>query len=158
MAWYVNVTHIIAKISSGICKPYFVSIKRSPINLHVGPGKNYKVISTYVIKNVPVLVSAKYDHWRRITDPEGTQGWLHKNQLSVKRYVITVTDNVKLMSGTNDNAKLIVMISKNVTLKLNEIRGNWCFISCQSGSKKFKGWVEKTNVFGVFKEEIGSVK
>ncbi len=149
---------ISAKISSGLCKPYFASIKRSPINLHIGPGRNYKIVSKYIMRNVPVLIDAKYDHWRRITDPEGTQGWLHKNQLSVKRYVITIKNNVKLLSGTNEKAKLVVIISKNVTMKLNEIRGNWCYISCQSGNKKFKGWVKKTDVFGVFKEEIGIVK
>ncbi len=149
---------ISAKISSGLCKPYFASIKRSPINLHIGPGRNYKIVSKYIMRNVPVLIDAKYDHWRRITDPEGTQGWLHKNQLSVKRYVITIKNNVKLLSGTNEKAKLVVIISKNVTMKLNEIRGNWCYISCQSGNKKFKGWVKKADVFGVFKEEIGLVK
>lgn len=147
-----------AKISSGLCKPYFASIKRSPVNLHVGPGKNYKAVSKYVIKNIPVLINAKYDHWRRITDPDGTQGWLHKNQLSDKRYVITIKDNVKLMSGTNDNAKVVAMINKNVTMKLNEIRGSWCHINCQSKNEKFKGWVKKTDVFGTFDGELGTVK
>ena len=158
IVFQISTVSVYTKIYSGLCKPYFASIKRSPINLHVGPGKNYKVASKYITKNIPVLINAKYDHWRRITDPDGTQGWLHKNQLSLKRYVITIKDNVKLMSHTNERAKLIVIINKNVTMKLNEIRGNWCYVSCSSGKAKFNGWVKKTDIFGTFQGEIGSVK
>lgn len=110
------------------------------------------------MKGVPVLINAKYDHWRRIVDPDGTEGWLHKNQLSIKRHVMTMKDDVSLMSGTKEQSKILAKIKRNVIMDLKEIRGNWCKVSCKYNSKKFSGWVKKTDTFGTFKDELGTCK
>ena len=147
-----------AKITSCLCKPYFASIKVSSANLRLGPGREYKVKIKYTMKGSPVLINAKYDHWRRIVDPDGTEGWLHKNQLSTKRHVMTIKNDVFLMSGTKEKAKVLAKISKNVTMDLKEIRGNWCKVSCKYNNKKFSGWVKKSDIFGTFNDELGKCK
>ena len=141
-----------ANIQSGACDPYFASIKVSELNLHVGPGKNYKIICKYITKCLPVLVTAKYDHWRRIKDPEGTIGWVHKSQLSNKRYVIALK-TCNLVSDSNESAKLVAKIKKNVIMQLHGNRGNWCKISVKLKYRKLQGWVKKIDVFGVFNDE-----
>ena len=141
-----------AGIKSGICKPYFVSIKVSEVNLHVGPGKNYKVLCKYISKFLPVLITAKYDHWRRIQDPEGTVGWLHKSQLSTRRYVLAMK-SCYLRENSNETSKVLATIKKNVVMRLQEVRGNWCKISIKYKHKTFKGWIYKSNVFGVLTNE-----
>ena len=147
-----------AKISSGLCTPYFVSLKVSTANLRVGPGRYYKIVLKYVNKGLPVLITAKCDHWRRITDPDGTSGWLHKSQLSTKRYVIITKNNVPLMSSTRDSAKVLATINKNVVMELKEIRGIWCKVHCRYNSKNFSGWVKKSDTFGTFDEELGNYR
>lgn len=141
-----------ATIQSGTCKPYFASIKVSELNLHVGPGKHYKIICKYVTKCLPVLVTAKYDHWRRIKDPEGTVGWVHKSQLSNKRYVI-VLKQCNLVEDSNESAKLVAKIKKNVIMQLHGNRGNWCKVSVKFKKHNLKGWVSKSSIFGVFTDE-----
>ncbi len=155
--WLINIGYN-AKIVSSLCKPYFASIKVSSANLRVGPGKDYKIKIKYTMKGIPVLVNAKYDHWRRIVDPDGTEGWLHKSQLSIKRRVMTIKDGSLLMSSTKEKSKILAKIKKNVTMDLKEIRGSWCKVSFKYNGKKFSGWVKKSDIFGTFKEELGVCK
>jgi SH3-like domain-containing protein len=142
-----------AEIRSGHCKPYYVSLKSNKVNSHCGPGKNYKIVFEYVQRGVPVVVVAQYDHWRKIKDPDGVDGWIHKSLLSPKRFVITVDEFVPLVGETNDSGRLIAKIKKNVVMELRAVRGNWCNVKLSCGSGKYEGWIKKEYVFGVFENE-----
>ena len=74
-------TNASKKIKSEACEPYFVSLKVSKANSHVGPGINYKNANTYQIRWTPLLVIAIYDTWRKIKDIDGSIGWLKQSQL-----------------------------------------------------------------------------
>ena len=146
------ISFIDAKIKSEQCQPYFAAIKVSEANLRVGPGRNYKVIYKYITKWLPVLISAKYDHWRKIKDPDGTEGWLHKGQLSSKRYVISIR-SCQLYELCNNDSKIIANIKKNVVMKLIESRPIWCYIEVIHNKRKIKGWIQKKDLFGILDSE-----
>ena len=140
-------------IESCLCEPYFVCIKAKEANLHVGPGNEYKVILKFNVRFIPVVVTAKYDHWRRIKDPDGIEGWLHKNLLSTKRFVISRDEISKIYKKSNSESEILVEVKKNVIMKLNAVRGDWCSIEFENRGNKYKGWIKKDSVFGVGKNE-----
>jgi len=142
-------------IKSGICDPYYASIKSNKVNSHRGPGQEYKISFEYIQKGLPVMIIAKYDHWRKIRDPFGSESWIHKSLLSSKRFVMTINNTpTKLMEDSNDNSNLIALIKKNVIMELIAARGNWCSVRIYSGGEKYRGWLKKSDVFGVFENEI----
>jgi SH3-like domain-containing protein len=140
-------------IESGICDPYFVSIKASEANLHVGPGKEYKTSLKYIVSKIPIMVIAKYDHWRKIQDIDGTTGWIHKSLLSNERYVMVNSDTCILYANSSTNSKRIAYIKKNVPAKLLDIKDKWCKIKLNHNNSNYIGWTQKNLVFGVFKNE-----
>jgi SH3-like domain-containing protein len=142
-----------AEIKSGKCTPYYVAIKSDKVNSHVGPGKIYKVVFEYVQKYLPLMVVARYDNWRKIKDPDGDEGWVHKSMLSPKRFVITKNNLSQFMSESNETSQLIAQIKKNFVMELLSVRGNWCKTAFTWHGIKFTGWVKKNDVFGVFSEE-----
>lgn len=144
-----------AFIKSGTCDPYYASIRSNKANSHRGPGTEYKISFEYIQKGTPVMIIAKYDHWRKIKDPFGSESWIHKSLLSQKRFVITVSNTpTKLMEESNDNSNLIAFVKKNVIMELVAARGNWCNVKIYNGGEKFRGWIKKSEVFGVFENEI----
>jgi SH3-like domain-containing protein len=145
-----------ARIVSGVCPPYYASIKYSKANSHKGPGTQYKVACAYVYPGIPVVITAKYDNWRRIKDPDGDESWIHKSKLSSKRSVIVICENgVALMDGRGERASIIAHVKKNVVMSLLSVRGNWCKVEVQNGDngKRYIGWVENGKVFGVYDNE-----
>ncbi|MBQ8651370.1 MAG: hypothetical protein IJ481_02470 [Alphaproteobacteria bacterium] len=151
---FIEICDLQAKINSGYCEPYYVSIKSSRANSHVGPGKNYKIIYTYVQKGTPLLVTAKYDHWRKIKDPNGDESWIHKSQLSSKRYVMTLSEeDLPITKNTGESEEALAYVKKNVAMRLEDIKGNWCNVSVDFQNKNFKGWVRRDKLFGIFKNE-----
>jgi len=144
-------------INSGLCEHYYASIKSSKANAYKGPGKNYKISWEYVVRGIPVVIIAKYDHWRLIQDPSGDKVWIHKSLLSTKRSVITVKDSPsQLRENSSDTAKIIADIKKNVVMSLLSVRGNWCKIETLYRGKKYIGWIKKESVFGVSNNETWS--
>jgi SH3-like domain-containing protein len=102
----------------------------------------------------PVVVIAKYDHWRKIRDASGYESWIHKSHLSTKRFVMTVGDEAApIFENFNDSSRIVAYAKKNVVMKLVTIRGNWCKVETQYDGIKYSGWISKCSVFGVFDNE-----
>ena len=143
-----------AHIKSCRCKPYYASIKSNRVNSHRGPGKEYKISFEYVQKGTPVMIVAKYDHWRKVVDPDGDESWIHKSMLSPKRFVIVICENpTKLMQKSNETSDVVAYVRKNVVLELATVRGNWCNVVFRGNTGKYSGWIKKSDVFGVFENE-----
>ena len=141
-------------ISSGPCQPYYASIKAARANSHAGPGKNYKISWEYIQRGVPVVITAKYDHWRKIQDPAGDISWVHKSLLSPKRFVITIKEGIsQIRENSNDSAKIVADVKKNVVMNLLSARGSWCNVEVSYKGNKYIGWIKKEVVFGVFDNE-----
>jgi SH3-like domain-containing protein len=136
-----------------LCAPFFVSIKAKEANLHVGPGQKYKVLFKYVVRWIPIVVLAKYDHWRKVKDIDGTEGWIHKNLLSTTRYVMVNVPFAKLYSPQAVSPVPVASLKKHVILKLDAIEDDWCLVSTTYRGQKYSGHVEKKHLFGVLKSE-----
>ena len=65
--------------------PRFVSIGADRANLRTGPGVRYPIVWVLQRRGLPVMVSAEFDHWRKIRDADGAEGWVHRSLLSGPR-------------------------------------------------------------------------
>ena len=154
--FYLMINNINAQqIKSEICiPPYFVSLRVSTANSHKGPGMQYKNANKYIQKGTPLLVIAKYDKWRQVTDINNDIGWLLQSQLSSKRYLIVKTEECILFAEPNVNSKQIAILKNKVVMKLKNLHNNWCKVIVIVDKKpKYKGYVHRKNVYGLLDDE-----
>ena len=130
--------------------PRFVSMKADEGNVRRGPGRNHKIDWVFKHRYMPLQVVGEYEHWRRVVDIDGQGGWMHFRLLSGVRTVIVVSDKVALRRKPYDNAEPAAFAEQGVIARLGECVVEWCRVSVQ----KRKGWVRKSDIWGVEEGEI----
>jgi len=129
--------------------PRFASLHSDKVNLRAGPGDRYPIEWVYMRKDWPVEVVAQFDHWRRVRDWEGTEGWVHEKMVVGRREVI-VTGGVRgLRTSPDVGAALVARAEPGVVGHLDECRSDWCRIEAGDVT----GWVERSNIWGVYPNE-----
>ena len=133
---------------SGLPLPRFVSLQHKASRLRSGPKVTYPVLYLYQMRDMPVEIIAEFGKmWRQIRDFKGTEGWMHRSQLSSKRTVIitqqTRTLRVKPDSGSQPLARLEPGVIANL---INCPKGSgWCKIE----KDDYEGWLRKVEFWGV---------
>jgi SH3-like domain-containing protein len=129
--------------------PRFAVLHADKVNLRAGPGDRYPIQWVYLRKDWPVEIIAQFDHWRRVRDWEGTEGWVHEKMMTNRREVI-VTGGIRAMRQAPDhNGALIARAEPGVMAKLLECRAEWCRI--EAGDRT--GWVQRSDIWGVYPNE-----
>ena len=129
--------------------PRFAALHADKVNLRAGPGDRYPIEWVYVRKDWPVEVIAQFDHWRRVRDSDGTEGWVHEKMITARREVV-VTGGVRALRQSPDaNGTVIARAEPGVVARLEECRGDWCRIAAAD----IAGWVQRSEVWGVFPNE-----
>ncbi|MEO1162048.1 MAG: SH3 domain-containing protein, partial [Pseudomonadota bacterium] len=67
----------LVKTQTGLPLPRFVSLKSERVNVRRGPSNEHGVAWVFTRKSLPVEIIAEFDHWRRIRDSEGAEGWVY---------------------------------------------------------------------------------
>ena len=62
---------------SGLPLPRFVTLKADRVNVRRGPSGEHQVSWVFTRKGLPVEIVAEFEHWRRIRDSEGAEGWVY---------------------------------------------------------------------------------
>lgn len=122
----------------------FVSLKSSEVNMRVGPGKEYPIIWIFMRANLPMLLIAEFDQWRKVRFVDNTEGWVHKNMISQKNTVIVSEDNV-LMYRYSSTSNPIARVEKNVVLRVLKRESNWVKVEINN----MKGWIQRKSLWGV---------
>ena len=125
--------------------PYFGALRADKVNLRAGPGDRYPIEWVYVRRDWPVEVIAHFDHWRRVRDWEGTEGWVHEKMITQQREVIINGGIRALRQSPDPNAPLVARAEPGVMAKLDECRGDWCRIA----AGETVGWVQRSDLWGV---------
>lgn len=132
-------------------KPYFASIKSNQVNVRVGPNIRYPIQWVFVRKNEPVEVIADFEHWRKIRDIYGDEGWIKSNMIHNHRHIIIVgQQTINLYKKPTPSSSIIAKIQPETRGVLLSCKNNMC----QAEFNKIKGWVEQKNLWGIYKEEI----
>lgn len=130
--------------------PRFVSLASSEAYIRSGPGKKYPVQWVFKRSGLPVEIILEFEHWRKIRDVEGQEGWLHKSLLSGKRTALVKTDeDVPIYSKASSDSKMAAYLEPMVLVQVKECNGEWCYIDASG----YKGWIQQQNLWGVYPKE-----
>lgn len=136
--------------STNLPVPRFVSLKAGEGNVRRGPSLTHRIDWVYKWRNMPLQVIGEYGHWRRVRDRDGAGGWMHYSLLSGTRTVIVETDMLELHMTPDAGAPVAARAEAGVVARLGTCGPDWCRIS--AGGER--GWVPKTALWGVDRDEI----
>ena len=139
--------------SSGLPLPRFVSLKADKVNMHVGPGKSYKVKWLYQRAGLPVEITSEYENWRRVRDSDGTEGWVYHSLLSGRRTgIVTLRDKddlSPLYAQPDTESRVIARLQSGVIGTVKRCGHGWCRLAGDS----FDGWIPQERLWGVYPNE-----
>lgn len=134
---------------SGLPIPRFVMTKATTVNLRVGPGNNYPAKVVYTRKNIPLMVIAEFDFWRKVKDFDGQEGWIHKSLLANSTVVWIKADIACLISDPFSPENIILKAEKGVVGEfLKDIKGKYAKVRIADQ----KGWILINHVWGIISE------
>jgi SH3-like domain-containing protein len=138
---------------SGLPIPRFVSLKAERINVRRGPSSDHPVAWVFERKGLPVEIVAEFEHWRRIRDSEGEEGWILQSMLSGKRTAIVApwkgAKQTSLHSAADKASSTVALLASGAMAEITHCDGDWCELSAGG----FDGFVEQTALWGVYPGE-----
>jgi SH3-like domain-containing protein len=130
--------------------PRFVSLHSDKVNLRTGPGQQYPIEWVLVRRDMPVEIVAQFEHWRRVREWDGTEGWVQEHMVTGKRYVIVEKGGDRpLYDQPSPAAAVIARAEPGVIARLDECRLAWCRVAAGGVS----GWMRRGDLWGVFPDE-----
>lgn len=129
---------------SGLPLPRYVSLQASKVNVRTGPGVRYPVEWVLVKRGIPVEIIAEFEHWRKIRDWQGTEGWVHQSMLSGARTAIVMDDVRVLRRSADENAPALARLEPGVVGRLLSCEDFWCRMEVAG----FRGWVKRAEIWG----------
>jgi SH3-like domain-containing protein len=135
--------------SSGLPLPRFVSLNTKKAYIRRGPDNSQTIDWIYQREGLPLQIVDEFEHWRKIRDYEGTEGWIHKKLLSSKRTVMSMKDQVQAYQSPAQTATVTAKLEKGVVMKIKRCNDTWCDVE----HPQFHGWVLKSGLWGVFSSE-----
>jgi SH3-like domain-containing protein len=104
-------------------------------------------------KGLPVEIIAEFEHWRRIRDSEGEEGWVYQSLLAGNRTAIVEPwkkgTAVALRSEPRGAAPPVAMLKSGVIAEVEQCTGQWCELSVGG----YDGWIDQAALFGVYPGE-----
>ena len=109
--------------------PRFVSLKGEEGNARRGPGLTHRIDWVFTRPGMPLMITAEYEHWRRVEDQDGAGGWVHYALLSGTRTVIVTLDMAELRDAPDTGAEVVAQAEMGVIARVLECQPDWCRIS-----------------------------
>lgn len=136
--------------STDLPLPRFVSLSASEAYVRAGPGKKYPIKWVFKQKSLPLEIILEFDHWRKVRDHEGEEGWLHKSLLSGRRTAIVKADTqVPITRKPEPGSSINAYLEPGVLIRIHECTQYTCSINASG----YKGWIDKAYLWGVYKDE-----
>nr|WP_245413918.1 SH3 domain-containing protein [Fulvimarina endophytica] len=135
--------------------PRYVSLKSGRVNLRNGPGREHKVNWLYLKNGLPVEIVQEFDHWRKIRDSDGTEGWVYHSLLSGERTAIAAPwlkgkeTYIDVHSSPARDAGLVARLEPGVVSKVETCKAGWCEIKVSGRD----GFVDQREIWGVYPDE-----
>jgi SH3-like domain-containing protein len=107
--------------------PYLASIQASRARMRTGPARTYPASWLYQRAGLPVRVIATHKEWRKVEDPDGTQGWMQGNLLSDTRTaIVRARAPLDMRERPSASAKLMWRAAPGVVGRISQCGGGWC--------------------------------
>jgi SH3-like domain-containing protein len=120
-----------ARAAGNDAVPYWASLRAKEVNMHVGPGEDYRTSFRYHREDLPMKVLRKMDGWRLVQDPDGSRGWMLARFLKPERGAIVVAPKgeaglAEMRESPDASARLLWRLEPGVTGKLGDCDNGWC--------------------------------
>jgi SH3-like domain-containing protein len=133
-----------ASAQSAKTPPYWASIAKSEALARVGPSQDYPAKWLYQRRDLPVKVIETYPGWRKIEDPDGTQGWMHVRLLKDDPTGIVKGGVAEMRDGPSAESPLLYRLAPGVVGHLRGCAGGWCAFAVDGKS----GYVAARDLWG----------
>lgn len=139
---------------SGLPLPRFVNLKFGRVNVRKGPSRAHQVAWVFARKGLPVEIIAEFEHWRRVRDSEGEEGWVNQTQLAGgPRQVLVApwrkTGRIQLFAKAAASGTPVAVVEPGALGQVRNCTGNWCRFKAAG----FEGWVQQELLWGVYPGE-----
>ncbi|WP_330848894.1 SH3 domain-containing protein [Mangrovicoccus ximenensis] len=135
---------------TGLPLPRWVSMKAPEANARRGPSTNHRIDWVFKHRNMPLMVTAEYGHWRRVVDRDGFGGWVHYVLLSGTRTVIVDENMLEIHRSPSDSGEVLAEAQEGVIATLRECEAGWCRIAADG----IRGWVHEKGLWGAGDPEM----
>lgn len=126
--------------------PYWASISAGKAMMRTGPGQNYPATWLYVRADLPIRIVETYPNWRKVSDPEGTTGWMLQRLLSDRRTGLVTGDAPRpLREDPGEESRVRYLAEPGVVGRVSKCAGNWCLFDV--GGRQ--GYIRQDQVWGV---------
>ena len=133
-----------AAAQSEVELPYWASISVDEARMRKGPSPDVPVMWEYRRRDLPVKVVARHENWRKVEDPDGTQGWMAARLLSRTRTAI-VTGTIRPMrEDASVSAAVAYRAEPGVVGRISDCKNGWCLFDVQGR----KGWIQTDHIWG----------
>lgn len=131
--------------------PYWASIGASRARMRTGPARTYPASWLYQRADLPVRVVAVFKEWRKVRDPDGTEGWMQSNLLRNTRTALVRGDEpIAMRDRPAPGARIAWRAEPGVVGRLSECDGGWCRFDVRGQA----GYVEIGGLWGVEAAEV----
>ena len=124
--------------------PYWASISAGDALLRSGPGRNYPATWRYRRADLPVKVVQVHESWRKIREPDGTEGWMAAALLSAQRTAIVTGEIRPLRAAPEPAAKILWRAEPGVVGKIAHCAAGWCELDVHGRA----GYVAINHIWG----------
>lgn len=109
--------------------PYWASISAGKAMMRTGPGQNYPATWLYVRADLPIRVVETYPNWRKVSDPDGTTGWMLQRLLSDRRTALVIGDAPRpLHQDPAEDSRVRFLAQPGVVGRLSKCADGWCLL------------------------------
>ncbi len=106
--------------------PYWASLDAPRAIMRRGPSQQMRALWEYRRPGLPVKILAIHEDWRRIEEPDGTTGWMHRSLLSGRRTAIVIDAVEPLRTARSADAAIAYRAEPGVIGRISDCRSGWC--------------------------------
>jgi SH3-like domain-containing protein len=126
--------------------PYWASIGASRARMRTGPARTYPASWLYQRADLPVRVIQVFKEWRKVQDPDGTEGWMQANLLRETRTaIVRGAEPVAMRDQPSPGGRLAWRAAPGVVGRIGACASGWCRFDVKGQA----GFVETGGLWGV---------
>jgi SH3-like domain-containing protein len=131
--------------------PYWASIGPGQARMRTGPARAYPANWLYQRADLPVQVVQVFKEWRKVRDPDGTEGWMQGTLLRETRTaIVRGAEPLAMRDQPLPGARLAWRAAPGVVGRISQCANGWCRFDVKGQA----GFVEVGQLWGVSPTEV----
>ena len=129
--------------------PYFGALKADEVHVRKGPGRSYDIVWTFRSLGLPVEVTAAHEHWRRVRDSTGAEGWVYFRLITGLRMALIAPweksrGTIPLYKLAGTDSSIVARLEPGVKVRVKTCGGTSCLVAVGG----FEGWITQKKALG----------